>query len=156
MCVCIIYMVVEVALQYANNEVASHPEDRIAQIILIGDAPANSRDQVLAGRERHGALHWAHTRFQKATYIDDEILTLQANCIPLNCFYVAQTDGLAERYAEWARATNGEVAFLDINSTEGATQLTDLVTKRIMFGVGGIELVEAYERQYMRGYAAPS
>ena len=51
-----------------------------------------------------------------------------------------------------ARQTNGQCAFLEINSNEGADKLTDFITKEILRNVGGNEFVKQYERTYPKTY----
>ena len=44
------------------------------QVILIGDAPPNSRELVIQGRQQYlGLKYWETTRFSRSTYVDDEV-----------------------------------------------------------------------------------
>ena len=47
-----------------------------------------------------------------------------------------------------ANATGGSCKELDINSSNGAKMLTDLVTMEILRNVGGELLVSAYQKRY--------
>ena len=124
---------VEVGLWQANTE----PE--LTKVILIGDAPANSRQEIK--KKRDGKL-FTGTKFQNETFYIDELNKLKERKIIINAFYV--DNRAKQNFEEIARATNGQASFLDIASPTGAESLTDLITCEVLSDVGGEKLVKAY------------
>jgi hypothetical protein len=58
-------------------------------VILIGDAPANTQQDVTENRnEIGGEAYWSKTKYAIPTTADEEILKLQAAGVPVNAFYV--------------------------------------------------------------------
>lgn len=76
---------IEIGLWHANRE---HEREKITQIILIGDAPPNTKNEVKRKREKLGENYWQKTKFEKATYYEDELVQLMQNNIPVHAFYV--------------------------------------------------------------------
>ena len=142
---------VEVGLHYANE--LAEEEDGLTQVILVGDAPANTRQEVITGREMHGEFYWAKTPFATPVFTDEEAEKLGRADIPVHCFYVAEA--AKDSFQEIASATGGECYLLDVNSEEGAALLTDVVSESILNTVGGADLVNAYRSKFNRpGYVA--
>ncbi|CAF3605157.1 unnamed protein product [Rotaria sp. Silwood1] len=143
---------IEIGLWHANKE---HERENITQVILIGDAPPNTKNEIKFKREKHfGEKYWAKTKFAQSTYYDDELAKLIANKIPVNAFYV--DNRAKESFQDIANRTAGRCENLDINSSSGSQILTDLVTEEILRNVGGNvkgnELVEAYRTKFGKSY----
>jgi len=147
---------VEIGLQYANAE---HTKNPINQIVLIGDAPPNTKAEVKS--KRLGALgrcksffgieeeYWKGSPYEVPTFYQDEVAKLQSQAIPVHALYVAHYAKAA--FQEIASATKGTCMELDINSDRGASDLTDLVTQAVLKSLGGVKgqaLVEAYRKAY--------
>jgi hypothetical protein len=143
---------VEIALWHANEE-ANNGE--VSQVILIGDAPANSQEQVSKGRSKHHSeAYWRTTKFREPTFYQNEVAKLTAKEIPVHAFFVYS--GAECMFKEIASKTSGRSEFLDVNSAKGADMLTNLVTEEILRSVGGegkgTELVDAYRTKFSKAY----
>ena len=141
---------VEVGLGFANHEAI---EAGICQVILIGDAPPNTEEDVKIKRMEKGENYWKDTKYSNPTFYRTEIKTLQEKCIPVHAFYV--NDFAKGVFEEIASSTKGQCAFLDIHSASGADMLTDVVTIEILRSVGQQKgsadaLVQSYKQKYSR------
>ena len=90
--------------------------------------------------------------FATATFYKEEMQALKDKGIPVHAFYVA--DPARASFKEIADATGGECQALDINSSKGAEDLTNLITGRIMNAIGGESLLQAYNDKYLKGYTS--
>ena len=99
---------VEIGLWHANQEADTQP---ITQVILIGDAPSNSRQEVEQRRkECYGENYWCNTKFKDCRFYSDEVQKLKSKGIKVHCFYV---DNYAKaNFEEIATATGGVKFFL--------------------------------------------
>jgi hypothetical protein len=143
---------IEVALQHVNQE---NEHEKVSQVILIGDAAPNKKNQVQEGRAKLKESYWTNTKFKTPTYYEDELRQLELKGIPVHAFYV--NDSAKNSFKEIAKTTNGECEFLDINNPDvGAEILIRLVTERILQNVGGKSkgdsLVAAYRAEFCKGY----
>ncbi|CAF4542845.1 unnamed protein product [Rotaria sp. Silwood2] len=143
---------IEIGFWHANKE---HERENITQVILIGDAPPNKKDDVIQKREGFGEDYWKKTKFPQPIYYEDELAKLTSSNIPVHAFYVAR--GAEEKFTEIATQTGGRCKMLDINSADGAKMLTDFITVEILRNVGkssnGDALAAAYENRYGKTYA---
>ncbi|CAF1185261.1 unnamed protein product [Adineta steineri] len=142
---------IEIGLWHANKE---NERENITQVILIGDAPPNTKDEMKKKRSRHGENYWKKTKFAEATYYEDELAKLMSNKIPVHAFFVNKR---AETiFKEIANRTGGRCEPLDINSPLGANMLTDLVIEVILRNIGGeakgTALVDAYRKKFGKSY----
>jgi len=142
---------VEIGLWHANKE---HEKEKISQVILIGDAPANTDANVTAGRILKGEKYWQTTKFAQRTNYTQELKKLQDSNVPIHTFYVASW--AKDNFKEIAGST-GRCEALDINSEKGAETLTTLVTEEILRNVGqsngkGDALVDAYRAKFGKSY----
>jgi hypothetical protein len=162
---------VEVGLQFVNSlDFKENAPENVTQVILIGDAPPNTPTEVTQKRAA-AAFDWSKTQFSVATTVDAEVFKLQIKKIPVHAFYVPInfSDGSFEvwepckqRFTEIAVATGGTSGQLDINSSDGAQHLKDLVCKKVLSDIGGkrgglslaAELETEYERMLRAGYFA--
>ncbi|CAF1341009.1 unnamed protein product [Rotaria sp. Silwood1] len=142
---------IEIGLWHANQE---NERENITQVILIGDAPPNTKDEVKEKRNGFKETYWKGTKFSKPTYYQDELDKLKAHSIPVHAFFVEQRAETV--FKQIAQQTGGRGEMLDINSSSGSQMLTDLVTEEILRNVGGTTkgnaLVEAYRNRYQKGY----
>ena len=143
---------IEIGLWYANKE---HERENINQVILIGDAPPNTQEEVKTKRNRFGEKYWRTTKFAQETYYINELKKLIENNIPVHAFFV---DTQAEStFRDIAKRTRGRCEMLDINSNAGSDMLTDLVAEEILRNIGGnsrgTTLVTAYRRRFARADA---
>merc|ERR1712070_1286361 len=77
---------VEVGLTHARLE---HEKDPINHVIIIGDAPANTKQEVLDKREKHhGESYWRTTKFNLPNYWRDEIQVLTKDGVVVDAFYI--------------------------------------------------------------------
>lgn len=146
---------IEIGLWHANNE--NKKDDSISQVILIGDAPANSKSEVKMKREGSpGEKYWSKTKFANQTHYSVELQHLKNDKVPVHAFYVASS--AQHNFQEIAFSTGGRCEPLDINSGAGAAMLTNLVTEVILNKIGqengkGGALVDAYRNKFIKSYA---
>lgn len=112
---------VEIALWHANEEHARQP---LTQVVLIGDASPNTKEEVAAKRERvqapdagflrsvlsfrpQGEAYWATTRFKQPTYWEDEAKKLAAARVPVLAFWLAHARWARSDFSALARLTGG-------------------------------------------------
>ncbi|CAF4601763.1 unnamed protein product, partial [Rotaria sp. Silwood2] len=119
---------IEIGLWYAAKE--SETEDGISQVILIGDAPANTKSNVISKRKHFGEAYWQTTRFATPTYYEDELQKLKKKNIKVHAFYL--TDYAKENFKKISDETGGSLKELNIYCSTGAESLTHLVTKEIL------------------------
>lgn len=143
---------VEIGLWHANQE---NEKEKISQVILIGDAPPNTDQEVTQKRAHHlGEAYWQTTKFKSKTYCNTELAKLKENKIPVHAFHVNEFAGA--KFKEIASETGGRSEMLDINSAEGAEMLTDLVTEEVLNSVGkssnrdGKALVDTYRIKFKK------
>ncbi|CAF0934055.1 unnamed protein product [Adineta steineri] len=140
---------IEIGLAHAVKE--SQLPDSISQVILIGDAPANTKEQVSVKRKIRGEQYWCRTKFNQPTHYAEELERLKDKNIPVHTFYLAS--GAEENFKKIANETKGLCERLNIQSSEGAESLTNFVTKqvlRITDDRGGEAAVIRYEAKYMK------
>jgi len=105
---------IEIGLWHANNE---NDKEAISQIILIGDMPANSENDVKNNRQYRGEEYWSKTKFKDATHYKKELAKLKSKQIPIHAFYVC--NAAKSNFEEISKETGGRCEFLDINSPKG-------------------------------------
>ncbi|CAF3045236.1 unnamed protein product [Rotaria sp. Silwood2] len=140
---------IEIGFWYAAKE--SEMQDGISQVILIGDAPANSKSDVTSKRARLGEAYWKQTRFATPTYYEDELEKLKNKNIPVHAFYL--TNYAKDNFKKIANETKGRCESLNICSTEGAESLTSFVTEEVLrktAGNQGDAAVELYRKKYSK------
>ncbi|CAF4248425.1 unnamed protein product [Rotaria sp. Silwood2] len=146
---------IEIGLWHANKE---HEREHITQVILIGDAPPNTQEDVQMKRNVFGQKYWKKTKFSEATYYEKELEKLVENSIPVHAFYVEMR--AEEKFQLIANRTHGRCEMLDINSSLGSDMLTDLVTEEILNNIGGQhkgkDLVTAYRKKFPKSYTSAS
>ena len=129
-------------------------KEKITQVILIGDAPANKESEVSSKRNLKGENYWKTTEFAQKTTYTTELKKLRDNNVPIHTFFVAQ---YAEANFREIAGDKGRCEALDINSEKGADLLTALVTEEILRTVGqsngrGDALVDAYRAKFGKTY----
>lgn len=146
---------IEIGLWHANQE---NEKERISQIILIGDAPPNTRKEIQEKRKYFGEIYWLDTHFAQVTGYTNELEKLISNNIPVHAYYVERK--AKKEFEKIAKCTGGQCQMLDINSSAGSDMLTDLVTETILNNVGGNSkgnlLVEAYRKKFGKSYSKDS
>jgi hypothetical protein len=146
---------IEIGLWHVNEQTQMSD---LSQVILIGDAPAKSEQQIEEYRQTYGGEDfWASTKFKEITNYKKELAKIKAKDIPVHAFYVSKYPRCVENFTKIAKETGGKCEFLDVNSSSGADRLTDLVTTFILQDIGrineiGDQLVETYDRKYPKSY----
>jgi hypothetical protein len=139
---------IEIGLWHAVKE--SEMQNSVSQVILIGDAPANTQEEVSEKRGSFGESYWEKTRFSKPTYYRYELEKLKGKNIPVHAFYL--TDYAKSDFRKIAKETGGRCEYLDIHSSQGAESLTDFVTEEILRSAAGDQgdaAVELYRTKYV-------
>jgi len=118
---------IEIGLKYANDESEIDP---ITQIILIGDSPSNTEEEVIGKRSDlrfGGEKYWNETKYGEITHYKKELARLKTNNIPVHAFYLKNE--AKENFQEIANETTGRCDFLDSNSPNN---LTNLLVEQIL------------------------
>ena len=134
---------IEIGLQHAVHE--SELSGSISQVILIGDAPANSEAEVRTKRAAFGEAYWKTTEFATSTFYEVELEKLDSKNIPVNAFYLEEN--ARKNFEKISAATKGTCQSLNIRAGDGAEVLTHAVTKevlRLAAGPHGGEAVKSY------------
>ena len=128
---------VEIGLLHATRQ------QDLRHVILIGDMPANLKDEVLKKRKGNGYnatgydptvsdAHWLGTPFEEVTTYDKEAAKLKEMEVPVDTYYINNRQPLVDNFKEIARLTGGESKYLDVNSEGCAKLLTDSVSITIL------------------------
>ncbi|CAF4051597.1 unnamed protein product [Adineta steineri] len=138
---------IEIGLWHAVRE--SNTKESISQVILIGDAPANTQAEIVSKRGRHGEKYWKNTKFSNKTFYSDELKKLKDKNIPIHTYYL--TDYAKNNFEEIAKETKGRCESLDIRAEAGIKALTHYVTEEVLrkaAGSEGDEAVKLYREKY--------
>jgi len=140
---------IEVGFWHVNHETSNGAS--ITQVILIGDAPANTQKEIQSKRgKQHGESYWSTSKFGSGPkHYSEELKPIIANHIPVHCFWVH--DLAKSNFMEIAQLTKGHSAALDIDTEAGAEMLTGFVTQSVLQDVGGDKgkkLVDDYVAKY--------
>jgi predicted GTPase len=143
---------IEVGLFHANREAET---GQVSQVILIGDAPANSQQEITQRRQSFFTeAYWKKSKFAEAAHFKTEVSKLADKGIPVHAFFVASS--ASTNFKEIANDTGGRCESLDINSASGADTLTNLVTEEVLRNVGGEAqgetLVATYRSKFSKSY----
>jgi hypothetical protein len=126
---------VEIGLLHATRQ----PDLR--HVILIGDAPANSPDEMRCKRRGNGHTgpgydstvspdHWRGTPFAEETTYNVQTAKLKAMGVPVDTFYLQER--AKDNFQAIARETGGECKDLNVNAASCGKMLTDHVTITIL------------------------
>lgn len=151
---------IEIALWHANREFELY--GGIDQVIVIGDAPPNTKANIDNNRKGVGESYWQSAeggKYAKKTFYLDEIEKLKSRNVPVHAFYVAKDkkgERVKPKFEEMASMTGGISNFLDIFSEEGAKLLTGTICTRVLEKVGdrsgiqgmGERLKKSYEQTF--------
>ncbi|ETO36876.1 hypothetical protein RFI_00186, partial [Reticulomyxa filosa] len=139
---------IEIGLAHVNKEAE---KDGVSQVILIGDAPANTKQEVTARRQNRGENYWKTTKFPSPTYYEDELARLKQRGVIVHAFPVGSWP--KGNFDSIARAAGGRCAELQVTqgSNQGSEQLTNLVSEEVLRNAGGSKggaLVDAYRAKF--------
>jgi hypothetical protein len=135
---------IEVGFAYVNHLIQEGQE--ISQVILIGDMPPNTAEEVVSKRQSKGENYWQNSRkpyLTHSTFYQDELQHILDRSIPINTFYIG--DSARDSFEDIATRSGGQASQLDVNSESGAEELTGIVSRCILEATGGEDLVQAYE-----------
>lgn len=149
---------IEIGLWYAVQQ--SEEPDGLAQVILIGDAPAKAIPAIERDRRANGGeAYWCKTKYKTQTNYVDELTKLRERNIPVHTFYLSSDPKsdllLKKNFEQIALLAGGRCQQLDIYQPKGAEMLTDYVTKEILrkaAGERGNEAVEHYIKDHPKGW----
>jgi hypothetical protein len=140
---------VEIGLWHANQEITCSD---VAQVVLIGDMPANTPADV---EEKRSCKSWGGTPYAHPTTLEEQLRLLERTGVPVHTFFVSDSTA-QEQFEEIARRTGdssddkttSQCGFLDVDSDRGTEVLTAAVTKVILARVGGAALSQAYDAKF--------
>ncbi|CAL6013594.1 Helicase-related_protein [Hexamita inflata] len=136
---------IEVGLNYANQE----RNNGLNQVIIIGDAPPNSKYQIKLARKKKGDNHWIGTEFENPCYYQDELKQLKEAEAPVHTLFMKPA--AEKEFKEISRETNGESKALNIEAPNAAEDLQTFIAEKIMQRIGGDDFVSAYRAQFRQG-----
>jgi len=145
---------IEIGLWHANQEVEKLDSEDKLEIVLIGDAAANTDKEVSTKRASFSESYWGTTKFKVSTTWNTEIAKLKQKGIPVHTFYVSKDPTTIANFKgiQQAGGPNARHEFLDVNTGVGAEMLTAFITTTILANVGGAErgaaLVQKYQELY--------
>lgn len=128
---------IEVALWQANEEAD------LSQIVLIGDAPPNTKQEV---QDKRSSQNWTATKYKNPTYYEDELNKIKNKDISVHCYYL--DNSAKQKFNEIATQTGGKCDHLDIFSEKGPEMLINHLTVKVLEKIGGSELVKVYHKKY--------
>jgi hypothetical protein len=123
---------IEVGFEHAAREAEAR---RLAQVIVIGDIGANTTTEVAERRSHRGEKYWLDNGFSNPIDAETQLARLQACNVPVYPFFVEKSARSA--FESYAAMTGGTAAFLDVNSSRGGELLTDFITERVLYSIGG-------------------
>lgn len=141
---------IEVGLNYIAK---ANEENPISQVVLIGDAPPNTEDDIEFKRENGfgGKAYWEKTIYNETTSFSKELEKIKEKNIPIHAFYLKPE--IKNDFESISRLTKGRSEFLDINSSKSGNILTNLMTEEILRIIGnskeqgkGDKLVNSYHQ----------
>lgn len=144
---------VEAAFLHVETEVSQKP---VSQVILIGDAPAQSIEDAQYKRsQQHGEEYWAKqapswspTGLRQPTCATEVIQRIQRSGrrTKVHAYYIDKR--AADSFEKLAIMTGGTHGFLNIRERGGAEMLTGLICTQILEVVGGQKARDAYEHMF--------
>ena len=105
---------IEIGLQHANRETDLLP---VSQILLIGDMPPNTRNEVAQNRAGYfgGESYWLNSEFGPPTYYETELEALKSKGVTLHTVYL--TNYAKEKFQAMANLfPEGSSRFFDRDS----------------------------------------
>lgn len=114
---------IELGFAHVNDELG---KGDVSQVILIGDMPPNTREEVRLNRGCYDE-YWRTTKYAVPTYYEDELAKMVAKEVAVHCFYVHPA--AEQSFEHIAGQSGGQCSELDIHSSAGAEMLTDIVTE---------------------------
>ena len=137
---------IEIGLRHAN-------QINVSQVILIGDASANTEQDVHKRRLMFGGEDFWKKQVGAETNWKLEINKLKIKKIKVHSFYVAPA--AKENFEEISAITGGNCQFLDVNGKNGGELLTEFITLEILKNIGekngkSDELVKSYKKTYIK------
>jgi hypothetical protein len=142
---------IEIGFWHVNQE---NLKEKVSQVILIGDAPAQAKNVIINYRKTYYTDKW-EKKFGKPTFYLDELEQLRETGVLIYTFYLH--NGAKNNFEEIAAlsGTIDKCKLLNIHSSEGSETLTHVVTSQILENVGnshgkGNTLAEAYLRKFAK------
>jgi len=138
---------IEIGLWHVNNELTNGD---VTQVLLIGDMPPNNPTEVLQRRTSYGGDNFWSSHFGPKTDSTEQLKKIIQKNIPIYAFYVNRAAQKA--FENFAQQTGGKAAPLDVNSPQGAEDLTNAVAEAVLHDVGGDEYVAIYRSKFKKGF----
>jgi hypothetical protein len=152
---------IEIGLQHCNREIekmaasSSDGSTPHIQVIMIGDAPANTPAEVQSKRAGWfgGEAQWQGTDYAQSTTADVELRKLIDRHVPVHSYFVRQNRS-KPYFENVAAQTGGSSGYLDVESSQGSAMLTDMLSKSVLEAVDPTgELVDMYNKKYAASFS---
>ncbi len=140
---------IKVGFWHAVEENNTNPN---SHVLLIGNMPPNTLEEVGGNRSEIGEAYWQTTKFKQVTDYNTPLDPLISHGVPVHAFYVDRSAQAA--FAEIATRSGGSHGYLDLNAVaaKAVDLLTHAVSISVLHGIGGHELSDRYSSKYGRGY----
>jgi len=138
---------IEIGLLHAVQQ--SLQPEKIAQVLLIADAPAKDLLAIKRDRSKYGGEDFWVPKFGQPTHYLEQLPNLKAAGIPVHTFYLHS--GAKVNFEDIAVKSGGTCRELNINNKDGAQQLTNFITEEVLRKSGGEqgeELVQLFKAKY--------
>jgi len=139
---------VELGLEIASKE--AYSKDGLCQVILIGDAGANTREEVAYKRSSNGENYWKTTKMPYPTCWEDEVPKLSSKQVPVFSFYL--NNYAKDTFIQISNQTGGKAESLNVNASDAADNLTKVVSSYIVRSSVPKEKAEEIVRHYVSNY----
>ena len=116
---------VEIGLLHATRQ------QDLKHVILIGDMPANSEDEMRTKRRGNGysgtgydstvsVEHWKGSPFAEETTYDKEAAKLAAREVPVDTYYLNNRQPLVDNFGQITQMTGGVSTYLNVDGVDCA------------------------------------
>lgn len=126
-------------------------EDKIDQVILIGDAAPNTPHEVTLRRGSKGEQYWLGNGLPSTNLQKELEMFKNTKKCPVNCFYL----GAQTAFEDISRQTGGKCSPFKLHSARAADDLTDFMLVNIFeliqknSDLGKVNLVETYRKMFV-------
>ena len=146
---------VEIGFQHIIHTIKDQ-KDEVSDIILIGDAAPNTKEDVIRKRKKR-EKEWNEDDFYKTQcYYQDQLDFFKEKKIAIHTFYLKlekakqKEKETKKAFETIANKTGGSCASLDMKNEEASSNtLTDIVCVRVLHAAGGDVLVQEYTSKFV-------
>ena len=148
---------IEIGFQHIIDCEKESKNDQVSNVILIGDRPPNSKEEVLSKRTKNNVNNgyfnerydWdTDPLYEKPVFCEEQLEFFQSKGIKIHTVYLEKQ--AKESFESIAKKTGGLCDYLDVSDVRKSSQmLTDLVCEEVLMvaQVDGSKLVRSYRNK---------